>query len=145
MNVHTRSVSISRFTRTSASILYRYGSAIPPGRSYNVSAYICHGNITKPNPGACFANTMRKPHILLHINASTDDEHMHEAREWPEGIVRELKEAGEVLGGGYVNFMGLEEGTSECFGDNWDKMKALKKKVDGGNLFKFAQPMIPVD
>ena len=59
--------------------------------------------------------------------------------------MRELKEAGEVLPGGYVNFMGLDEPTESCFGDNWERMKVVKKSVDPKNVFKFAQPMIPID
>ncbi len=67
---------------------------------------------------------------------------MHEAKDWTEALVKELKESGEVLPGGYVNFMGTEESTEGCFGDNWERMKELKRRVDGGNVFEFAQPLL---
>ena len=92
---------------------------------------------------SCFV--LREPHILLHINTCTTEDKMAEAAEWPEGIVRKLKEAGEVLPEGYVNFMGLDERTDGCFGENWERLKAVKKNVDPKNVFRFAQPMIPVD
>ena len=67
---------------------------------------------------------------------------MDDARSWVEGLVHDLKATGEAMKPVYVNFMGLDECTEECFGPNWERLRLLKKDIDRTNLFQFAQPRI---
>ena len=63
---------------------------------------------------------------------------MADAESWVQGLVKELKATGEVMKPVYVSFMGQDERTEDSFGGNWERLTALKKRVDGANLFRFA-------
>ena len=44
--------------------------------------------------------------------------------------------------GGYPNLMRLEESVQDCFGISWDRLKALKVKLDSDNVFSNAVPSL---
>ena len=49
-------------------------------------------------------------------------------------------------GGGYVNFMMADEGEARVkasYGDNFERLVALKQKFDSGNLFRVNQNIRP--
>lgn len=140
VNVYTCCVSIPRFTSSTVAPLIKYANRIPDVRQYNVIAHIGHGKLTHRNPSSCFGT--RQPHVLFHINASDEAERMADAEDWVEGLVGELKATGETMKPVYVNFMGEDERTEESFGENWEKLRTLKKMVDKDNMFRFSQPRI---
>ncbi|KAK5988362.1 FAD-linked oxidoreductase aurO [Cladobotryum mycophilum] len=138
--VYTRSTSIPRFTSATISQLLKRVEAIPGERSYTLIAHLAHGKGTKPNPAACFGT--RKPHILFHINACDEEERMPEGKAWVDGVVSALESTGESTKSTYASFMGEDEDTSHLYADGWDRLKALKKRVDGQNVFKYSQPKL---
>lgn len=135
VNVSTRSSSVPRFTSETISLLQKYSEAIPDGRQYNVIAHIGHGKSTQPNPDSSFAT--REPHVLFHINACDELDRMEEANAWVDGLMKELNATGQALKPVYVSFMGKDENPRDSFGSNWDRLQALKKLMDPGNVFRF--------
>ncbi|RJE18772.1 FAD binding domain protein [Aspergillus sclerotialis] len=138
VNVFTRSVSIPRFTPETIALLVNYSEAIPDTRQYTIIAHIAHGKGTRPNDASCFGT--RRPHVLFHINACDEPEHISEAQRWTDGLMKDLVGTGQTLKPVYVSFMGKDEDPRESFGENWDRLQALKKSVDKDNLFRFSQP-----
>ena len=67
---------------------------------------------------------------------------MSDGEGWVNGLVSALRSTGETMKPVYVSFMGDEEDVSESFGKGWERLKALKKKVDGDNVFCFSQPKL---
>ena len=63
-----------------------------------------------------------------------------EAQRWTDGLMKDLVGTGQALKPVYVSFMGKDEDPRESFGENWGRLQELKKSVDEGNLFRFAQP-----
>jgi Berberine and berberine like len=120
--------------------LIKYINLIPGIRQYTIISHVGHGKLTRPNSSSCFAT--RQPHILFHINAIDEVEHMTGAKGWVEGLVSELKATGEVMKPVYVNFMGEDEQTDVAYGENWERLRKLKQRVDSTNFFQFAQPKI---
>ncbi|KAK2616913.1 hypothetical protein QQS21_000001 [Conoideocrella luteorostrata] len=142
-NVYTRGISFSRFTPATISRLLKQTEAIPDGRQHNMVAHIVHGKGARPNVASCFGT--RKPHVLLHINAIGETSEMKDSAAWADEVVSSINATGEAITPPYVSFMGEDEDTRETFGPNWERLKALKKRVDGTNIFSTAQPKIPVE
>ena len=109
-------------------------------RQYNVIVHIVHGKGVRPNNAACFGT--HEPHLLFHINTCDKPGEMLEARQWADGLVRDLDATGRTMSPVYVSFMGDEEDPTRSFGGNWPRLKALKKTTDPDNLFRFAQPRL---
>ncbi|KAK0732200.1 FAD binding domain-containing protein [Lasiosphaeris hirsuta] len=132
VNVVSRGPAISRFTPAAVAAIKDGVDRIPPTRPYLFFAHIAHGKAVQPNPGSCFAT--RKPHILFHVSAMNkhEPEMMGEAIEWADGFVDGLKATGEVLPPVYAAFMGNDEAVDESYGENWERLKALRREVDGG-------------
>ncbi|KAM5466569.1 hypothetical protein MauCBS54593_005826 [Microsporum audouinii] len=142
VNVCTRSVSIPRFTPETIAVLLKYSEAIPEGGRYNIISHVGHGKGIQPNKESCFGT--REPHILFHINAPVSDKagSMTDAQGWVDGLMADIKGTGQALKPAYVSFMGEDEATHESFGQNWERLQALKRDMDQKNLFKFAQPKL---
>lgn len=141
-SVSTRSASFPSFTPATIAPIIKRINAIPDNRQYAVVAHIGHGKAIRPNASSCFGT--RRPHILLHINASEEGDEMKAAEAWTNGLVSDLKATGEVMKPVYVSFMGEDEATHESFGENWHRLKLLKQRFDKENVFGTAQPKVPV-
>ncbi|KAK3317099.1 FAD binding domain-containing protein [Apodospora peruviana] len=144
-NVYTRSASFPKFTSATVRQILKQIEAIPDEtKQYVAVAHIGHGKGTRPNPASCFGT--RQPHVLLHINACEDEPAEMEggAVPWVDTLVSNLRATGELMKPAYVSFMGEDESTHESFGDNWGRLKQLKKRVDGKDVFGTAQPRLPV-
>lgn len=142
--VSTRHASIPGFTPATVAQLVRMCENMPEEAWCAISLIIAHCKATRPNAAASFGT--RKAHILLHINAITDAA-THEAigAGWCDGVVAALEETGETLGPTYLNFMGLQEPAHRCFStEAWERLKAVKRRVDPEDVFRFSQPQLPV-
>lgn len=143
VNISTRSASIPRFSPETIALLVKYTESIPDACQYNVIAHIGHGEGTRPNVASSFGT--REPHVLFHINACDEPEHIQRARDWVDGLRKDVIATGQAMKPVYVSFMGEDEEPRESYGRNWERLQALKSTVDRGNLFQFAQPRLGRD
>ena len=74
--------------------------------------------------------------------ACDEEDRMPEGKEWVDGVVSDLEVTGESTKSTYASFMGEDEDTSHLYADGWDRLKALKKKMDVENVFKYSQPKL---
>jgi Berberine and berberine like len=103
--------------------------------------HIVHGQATITATNSCFG--MREPHIWVGIHGQTMDENNKlEAYAWSDEVLGNLREAGLMMKGGYVGLMGGNEPAKECFGDNWDRLKELKKRLDTKSVFRHNVPSL---
>ena len=103
--------------------------------------HIVHGKATKPTSDSCFG--MREPHIWVGIQGQTlEESNKNEAYAWSDEVVVDLKRNGLLMKGGYVAQMGGNEPFEDCFGDNWEKLKGLKKKLDQDSVFRNTVPSL---
>ena len=72
-------------------------------------------------------------------DSTTDDEHVESAREFLDAMTPYSTD------GVYVNFLGREgtERVEAAYGDNYDRLAALKTEWDPGNLFRMNQNVEP--
>ncbi|KAK5989467.1 FAD-linked oxidoreductase aurO [Cladobotryum mycophilum] len=104
-----------------------------------------HGPSTKPDSDAVFPN--RRPHLAIGLCGSAlsnTDSSFETASNWVDEYVQRFENSGEVLGGGYMNFMHpIESNTLEVFGeDGTERLRKLKKKYDGENIFSRGYPSL---
>ena len=59
---------------------------------------------------------------------------------WATRAHQEFKRRGVATKSGYPNLMRPEESVQDCFGISWDRLKALKVKLDRDNVFSNAVP-----
>jgi hypothetical protein len=98
-------------------LLLKHIGKIPAGTRAMFIIHIIHGQATKAVTTSCFA--MREPHVWVGIHGQTlDDNNKHEAYAWSATVVKDLKENGLMMKGGYVALMGGNEPVEECFGTN---------------------------
>lgn len=103
--------------------------------------HIVHGKATKPTSNSCFG--MREPHIWVGIHGQTlEESNKHEAYAWSDAVVANLKQNSLMMRGGYVAQMGPKEPVEDCFGDNWERLKELMKKLDQDSVFRYAVPSL---
>jgi FAD/FMN-containing dehydrogenase len=74
-------------------------------------------------------------------DSTTDDEHVEWAREFLDAMTSYSTD------GVYVNFLGREgmERVEAAYGDNYDRLAALKTEWDPGNLFRMNQNIEPLE
>ena len=120
-------------------LLLKHIEKIPIGSKAMFIIHVIHGQATKPVSNSCFG--IRETHIWVGIHGQTlDESNSHEAYAWSNGVVEDLKADGLMMNGGYVGLMGGNEPVDQCFGDNWEKLKDLKKKLDPKLDFKHTVP-----
>jgi hypothetical protein len=122
-------------------LLLMHVEKIPDGSKAMFIIHVVHGQATKPSPNSCFG--MREPHIWVGIHGQTVDENnKEEAYAWSDEVVEDLKEGGLMMKGGYVALMGGKEPVEDCFGDNWERLKELKQKLDPKAVFRHTVPSL---
>lgn len=103
--------------------------------------HLFHGEGAKPNLKSCFG--MREPHVWLGIHGQTMEEsNRQDAYAWSDEVVEDLKRIGLMMKGGYVALMGQDLSVEGCFGDNWERLMGLKRKLDGKHVFQHTVPPI---
>ncbi|KAE9379099.1 FAD-binding domain-containing protein [Stipitochalara longipes BDJ] len=122
-------------------LLLKHVDKIPAGTKAMFIVHVVHGQATKAAPISCFG--MRKPHLWVGIHGQTlDEDNKQEASTWADEVVKDLKAGGLLMKGGYVALMGGDEPVQDCFGDNWDRLKELKKKLDPNPFFQHTVPSL---
>jgi FAD/FMN-containing dehydrogenase len=136
-----RTAYIKQLSDQFIDMLLKYVDNIPNGTKAMFIIHIVHGQATNVTPSSCFG--MREPHIWVGIHGQTlDESNKEEAYAWSDAAVEDLKESGLMMKGGYVALMGGTEPVEECFGDNWEKLKELKQKLDPKALFRHTVPSL---
>jgi FAD/FMN-containing dehydrogenase len=80
---------------------------------------------------------------MLHINAVTEEAAQEGvAVAWSDQLVDGVEATGDSIGPTYVSFMGSGVDTRGCYGDSWDRLKAVKKEVDPNDVFRFVHGCI---
>ncbi|KAI5456771.1 hypothetical protein BGZ63DRAFT_428877 [Mariannaea sp. PMI_226] len=144
VNVTTRHISFPKFTDKTLTQIIDVCEAMPDEASCTISVNILHGKAARPNAASSFGT--RQPHIMLHINAVTEDAAAEPIGvAWADRVVDAVTSTGESIGPTYVSFMESVDDADKCFGDNWGRLKAVKKDADPGNVFKYTHGRVPVD
>jgi hypothetical protein len=122
-------------------LLLKHIEKIPIGTKAMFIIHVVHGRATRPVSDSCFG--MRQPHIWVGIHGQTlEKSNSHEAYAWSNAVVEDLIAAGLMMDGGYVGLMGGNEPIDGCFGDNWERLKDLKRKLDPKLEFKHTVPSL---
>jgi hypothetical protein len=120
-------------------LLLNHVGKIPAGTRAMFIIHIVHGQGTKPVANSCFG--VREPHIWVGIHGQTlEESNKYEAYAWADNVVDDLKRSRLVMKGGYVALLGGDEQVEECFGDNWERLKELKRKLDQKSVFRHTVP-----
>jgi hypothetical protein len=103
----------------------------------SIIIHITHGKACLPNPDSCFVQ--RQPHASIEIvGASFEESEKDVMFSWADSVSNDLKDGGLVNEGQYAVFAAPGSQNEAWFGENWEKLKALKKKLDKDNIFQFA-------
>ena len=118
-------------------LLVRLNADTPSAHS-TIDLWQLGGQVGRPAPGAtAFGGRSHK--LLVGIEANWESPQDDGACiEWARGVHRALEPFS--AGGGYVNFPGFyEEGEKmlqDTYGPNLDRLRALKRRYDPGNMFR---------
>ncbi|KAF6824818.1 d-lactate dehydrogenase [Colletotrichum musicola] len=114
------------------------GSMIP-GDGTLISMHQLRGKAARGDhlPGV-FRN--REDHLMLEvIGLVATKEKAKEGKEWADAVKNGMKGVEGVMEVGYYSLLPKGEvGMEVMYGESWEFIKALKEKVDPGNLFRFA-------
>ena len=144
VNVTSRHVSIAKFTDAAIAKIIAACEAMPAEADGSISTSILHGKAARPNAASSFGT--RKPHIMFHINALVEDPAQAQtAVSWSDSVVDAIESTGESIGPTYVSFMGSEKDPKTCYGESWDRLKAVKKDFDPEDVFKYLHGRVPVE
>jgi hypothetical protein len=130
----SRSVFINKFTPEAVKIFASAAEKIPDGVQFGIGTFFIFGESTKPHPESPFR--VREPFGFVHaLGPVSNPGRIEESGEWTNRVFNALKDAGLVKAN-YLAILGLDLDVEECFGKNFERLKALKRKVDPGNVFK---------
>jgi hypothetical protein len=131
----SRSVFISSLTPTAVKILTTAASNIPDGVQFGIGTFLVRGEAIRARPESSFR--IREPYVFVHaLGPVAEESRLEESRTFTDGALNGLKEAG-LIKANYLAIMGPDLSTEECFGkESFDRLKALKKKVDPENIFQ---------
>lgn len=136
-----RTAYVKELSEPFIDLLLNHVEKIPAGTKAMFIIHVVHGQATKAAPNSCFG--MREPHIWVGIHGQTlDESNKQEAYAWSDEVIKDLKDNGLMMIGGYVGLMGANEPVEQCFGDDWGKLKALKSKLDPKSVFRHAVPSL---
>jgi FAD/FMN-containing dehydrogenase len=101
------------------------------------------GALSRVAPGATAFRHREAPHLMAILSAWSDPGESERHIAWTEESWKAMQPFS--LGGAYVNFMGSEgpERVKAAYGDNYDRLVALKNKYDPGNFFRLNQNIRP--
>ncbi|GKU22902.1 unnamed protein product [Fusarium langsethiae] len=136
VNVTSRHISISKFTSDTLKQLIDACESMPVEADCSIAGTILHGKAAQPNALSAFGT--RQAHIMFHINAVIEEAgHQDIAIAWADHLVEGVESTGDSIGSTYVSFMESEKDPRGCYGENWDRLKAVKRKVDPNDVFRF--------
>ena len=143
VNVTSRHISIAKFTDATVAQLIEVCEAMPAEADCSISSSIMYGKAARPNPASSFGT--RRPHIMFHINAVTEDPHHEQlAVAWADRVVDAVDATGESIGPTYVSFLESAKSPEPCYGASWSRLKAVKKATDPEDVFKHVNGHVPV-
>lgn len=124
-----------------AKVFVKYMNNSPSPDSFAVWT-LTGGAIAKKAPGDT-AYVHRGARFVPEIKSIWDLDKPGDARknvEWAYEFFEELATASKATGA-YVNYIDplLHDWTRKYYGDNYERLEAIKKKVDPGNVFSFQQ------
>jgi hypothetical protein len=130
-----RSFFISDLSPQAVKILLTATTKVAEGMEWDIGTFLVMGEAIKPQPTSSFV--LRERYVFLRALAPVKEkERLAESIEWTNSILKQMKEAGLVKAN-YLAIMGPDLSVEESFGtENFERLKALKKKVDPRNVFK---------
>lgn len=133
---HSRSFFISEMTPAAVDILASATLKIPEAVQFGVGNFFVRGEAIKPRPDSSYR--LREPYVFIHaLGPVADPSRVHESKDWTEGIYAEMRKEGLVKAN-YVAILDKGLSVEDCFGkENFERLKALKKKLDPGNFFRY--------
>ncbi|PMD47730.1 FAD-binding domain-containing protein [Hyaloscypha variabilis F] len=131
----SRSFFISELSTSALQILVAAVTKVPQGMDWGIGLFLVRGEGIKPQPSSSFI--LREKYVFLHaLGPVKEKERLAESKEWTNEIMNEMKKEGLVKAN-YLAFSGPDISSKDCFGEEkFERLKALKKKVDPGNVFK---------
>ena len=139
--MHAQSCHVDRLSLNVIDIIVESAAEMPEDTSCLINLHDCHGKGAQPDDSACFGK--RSQHILIEIVGATSLEaNQDEAYSWAIRTHQEFKRGGVTTKGGYPNLMQSNESVEDCFGSSWDRLKALKLRLDKDNVFANAIPSL---
>jgi hypothetical protein len=136
-----QSCHVDRLSTAVIDIIVDSTAELPDDTTCMINLHGCHGKGAQPDIAACFGK--RSQHILVEIVGTTSLEiNQDKAYAWATRTHQEFKRRGVATKGGYPNLMRPEESVNDCFGISWDRLKALKMKLDSDNVFSNAVPSL---
>ena len=108
-----------------------------------IALHELHGAATRVSPDAtAYAN--RSPHVLVQIMTGWTAEHDSSERQKSVQWVTDLSDklSSEAVATGWTCMLGTSDQDRErarlCFGNNLQRLRSIKQRVDPNNLFRFA-------
>jgi Berberine and berberine like len=131
----SRSVLIGELSPQAVKVLLTAATNVSDGMEWGIGTFLVMGEAIEPKPTSSFV--LRERYVFLHALAPVKDkERLAESIEWTNGILNQMREAGLVKAN-YLALMAPDLSVEECFGDEkFERLKALKRKVDPENVFK---------
>jgi hypothetical protein len=131
----SRSFLITKLSPDAVKVLLTAATNVPEGMQWAIGTFFVGGEAIKPQPTSSFV--LRERFVFLHAGAPIPDkERLAESTEWTNAILNQMKDDGLVKAN-YLAIMGHDLSVQECFGsEKFKRLKALKRKVDPGNVFK---------
>jgi hypothetical protein len=140
--VNIRSHRVATITPELTDILIKHLSSTQPDSMSTFILHGVHGKACIPNPGSCF--NQRDSHSVVEIIGATRQEsEKMEAYSWADAVSKELQETNLLMRGEYPALTDPSRLNSrDWYGETYDKLIKLKKRVDGGDFFQFAVPSL---
>jgi hypothetical protein len=87
----------------------------------------------KPHPTSSFV--LHEKYVFLHALAPVNaKKRLSESIDWTNEIMNQMKTAVKA---NYLAITGPDQSVQDCFeNEKFERLKALKRKVDSGNVFK---------
>lgn len=136
-----QSVTISHLSQDFIKVAAKHASQIPASQGTVFAMHQLHGISTQAYPNACFPQ--RTSHFVVEILGNTTDlSKQDEARAWAKNCYEKLKNCGVVSKGEYEPLCDPKASSAGWYGENWERLKAVKNKYDPKKMFGNAPPQI---
>jgi Berberine and berberine like len=131
----SRSFFISKLSPEAVKILLTTSTKISDGMQWGIGTFFVGGEAIKPQPTSSFL--LRERFVFLHALAPVPEKAgLPDSTEWTNDILNQMKNKGLVKAN-YLAIMGHDLSVQDCFGsESFERLKALKRKVDPRNVFK---------
>jgi hypothetical protein len=119
----------------------KYAEQMPISHGTILAIHQLHGMPATAHPQASFP--LRSPHFTVEMIGSTvEASEQDNSKAWARSFYEELKKSGVGLRGEYEPLSDPKASPSEWYSENWDRLKAIKRKYDPQRVFGSAPPQV---